>query len=462
MAVDSRSELSALSLKAAVGAASWLESVAIPVATQDLNALRWAADPANPSDSGESLYSGTPGVVLFFVSMARATGDERYVTLARRGAEWLLQDLESAQRRSSGEVSTGLYEGVAGMGWVLLEVEALTGDERYGDGAAMALAELERLALRSVDAAGVETITWSDTTDIISGTAGTGLVLLEMYRRTGSQSALQMATGAGRWLVGQAIDGEVGSKWGVSPDFPRLYPNFSHGTAGVAYFLASLAMSLEETSVVDARPFQERALAGAEYLKAIADRGGDLCLVFHHEPGGEDLHYLSWCHGPAGTARLFFQLYRMTGDAAWLDWVQSSAEAVLVSGIPEAETPGFWNNVSQCCGTAGVLDFFLGLHQGSITGVSELGDEQTLEFVERLGRQLLSSASEVNLAESGSSESELVGLQWIQAENRTEPDNLVAQTGWMQGAAGIGGALLRLHLVLEGRDDPLRFPDNPF
>ena len=31
-----------------------------------------------------------------------------------------------------------------------------------------------------------------------------------------------------------------GLKWAMSPRFPRLMPNFSHGTAGIAYFLATL------------------------------------------------------------------------------------------------------------------------------------------------------------------------------------------------------------------------------
>ena len=36
------------------------------------------------------------------------------------------------------------------------------------------------------------------------------------------------------------------------------------------------------------------------------------------------------------------------------------------------------------------------------------------------------------------------GLRWVQAEHRVRPELLVAQTGYMQGAAGIGMWLLRL------------------
>src|SRR6185503_13287123 len=86
--------------------------------------------------------------------------------------------------------------------------------------------------------------------------------------------------------------------------------------------------------------------------------------IHHHEPGpGErPLYYLGWCHGPAGVARLFHRLEQITGDAAWTDWVRRCARSIVESGIPERQTPGLWNNVGQCCGLAGVADFFFHLH----------------------------------------------------------------------------------------------------
>jgi hypothetical protein len=54
------------------------------------------------------------------------------------------------------------------------------------------------------------------------------------------------------------------------------------------------------------------------------------------------------------------------------------------------------------------------------------------------------------------------GLRWIQAEHRVRPDQLAAQTGYMQGAAGIGLWLLRLDGVEHGREKVIRFPDDPW
>jgi hypothetical protein len=54
------------------------------------------------------------------------------------------------------------------------------------------------------------------------------------------------------------------------------------------------------------------------------------------------------------------------------------------------------------------------------------------------------------------------GLRWVQAEHRVRPELLVAQTGYMQGAAGIGMWLLRLDAAGRGRGAFVRFPDTPW
>lgn len=56
------------------------------------------------------------------------------------------------------------------------------------------------------------------------------------------------------------------------------------------------------------------------------------------------------------------------------------------------------------------------------------------------------------------------GTSWpaVHAEHRVRPKEVAAQTGWMQGAAGIGAWLLRLDAHQQNRQSSLRFPDLPF
>ncbi len=278
----------------------------------------------------------------------------------------------------------------------------------------------------------------SQTTDLISGTAGTGLFLIYAYKETEDRWLLNLAELAGKRLIELGETVEFGMKWAMNPDYARYMPNFSHGTAGIAYFLASLYRETHQEA------FLHAALSGADYLKAAALTEGDVCLIFHHEPEGEELYYLGWCHGPVGTSRLFYRLFQITRDQEWMDWVERGAKAIMESGVPEQEVEGFWNNVGVCCGSAGVADFFLSLY-----GLTQKKDY--LDFARHLTNDLLSKSTHTDN-----------GIKWIQAEHRARPEFLQAQTGLMQGAAGIGLWLLRLNAFDQNIVPRVIFPDNPF
>ncbi|HUX08948.1 MAG TPA: hypothetical protein VMX35_16740 [Acidobacteriota bacterium] len=59
-------------------------------------------------------------------------------------------------------------------------------------------------------------------------------------------------------------------------------------------------------------------------------------------------------------------------------------------------------------------------------------------------------------------EAESGGMKWVQAEHRVRPELLVAQTGLMQGAAGIGITLLQIDARLRGEQPLIALPDTPF
>ncbi len=412
-------------------AAAWIRSVAVTTP----NGRDWPPDPLKPATLNPSLYAGTPGVVLFFLELARATGDRSYLDDAARGALTLMALATSAApyMTTAPARGAGLWEGLAGSAFVLLETGRATGDRRFTDAAMRLTDTIVRQAKTA--GAGVE---WSDTTDVISGSAGTGLYLLYAAREFNQPALTHLAGRAGLRLIELARKEGSGLKWAMDSKFPRLMPNFSHGTAGIAYFLSALYGETRD------RRFLDAAVAGARYLQSVAKTEGDVCLIFHDEPDGKDLYYLGWCHGPVGTARLFFRLYQVTDDRQWLTWVQKSAQALRASGIPEARTPGFWNNVGQCCGSAGVADFFLALWR-------ETGDRRDLEFARRMIDDMLARAT-----------SAAGGLKWIQAEHRSQPDLLIAQTGYMQGASGIGSALVHFATALDRRLVGIRFPDSPY
>ena len=407
---------------AALDAARWIRASAV----QSDQGTVWPADPRDSKSVNDTLYAGTPGVVLFFIEAYRTTGDQSFLKDARAGADHLLAIFAN-------EKECGLYVGLAGVGFALTETFKATGESRYRQGALRCAQLLGERATKA--GKGIE---WNETTDVIAGGAGIGLFLIYAARELKEPAFSELAIRDAHRLIELGLPEETGIKWRMSPTFARLMPNFSHGTAGIAYFLATL---FQETKK---REFLDAAVAGAKYLQTVAKTDNEACLIFHNEPDGKDLYYLGWCHGPVGTARLFYRLYQITGDRAWMDWVKKSARGVMESGIPDKQTPGFWNNVSQCCGSAGVAEFFLNLHQVT-------PDRAYLDFSKRVTAQLLAKATR-----------DREGMRWIQAEHRVRPEFLVAQTGYMQGAAGIGMLLLHLDSFQRGKKASIKFPDSPF
>ncbi|HEX6861164.1 MAG TPA: lanthionine synthetase LanC family protein [Thermoanaerobaculia bacterium] len=424
-------------LDAAVKAARWIHSTRI----ESPEGLLWPGGPERPEGPNASpeLYTGTSGVVLFLVELARATGDELWLQEAAAGADWLIAGLPSALDGIRGvRAQAGLYTGVPGIGFAIHQVAKATGSEKYRRGAERCL-DLVHSAAKPAGA-GVE---WDPGLDIIAGSAGTILYLLHMARELDRPDSRELALQAGMRLAELGIPAGGGLKWRTAndPEANRLMPNFAHGTAGIAYALATLHLETGRKEPLDA------AVAGGRYLRSVANLKGNGCLIFHHEPEpeGRNLYYLGWCHGPAGTVRLFYQLskaQKTTRDKAWLGWVRRGARSIVASGIPEKQTPGFWNNAGQCCGLAGVADLFLRLRK--VTG-------EGLGYPRRVGEALLAKATPAG-----------DGLKWVHAEHRVRPDYVYAQTGYMQGAAGIGMLLLHLDAAERGRKWGFRLPDSPY
>jgi len=418
----------------ALRCAQWIDASA-----QDLdgNGIAWPADPLKPASIGLDFYNGMPGIVYFYANLYHATNDVQWRNKGLRAGGYLMRQSGLRGTGAGAQLDAGLYTGLAGLATTL----AIIDDTEVGEGVAGGARAATQQILRRAKAVG-DGVEWSDSNDIISGTAGIGLFLISAFTRWQDPSMADAAMRAGRRLLKTAQPAEGGLMWLPSVSLQRNYPNFSHGTAGVAYFLATLYQHTKE------RAFLDGAIAGAKYLDAVATRRNGARAIFHQSAGGEDRFYLSWCHGPVGTARLFHRLHQITADEKWRQWVAELTAWVTASGAPEQQSAGYWNNISQCCGNVGIGQYFIDLARA---GSPALPQARTAEMRDRVVKDTMSRAT-----------GDAHGLRWIQAENRVSPDNLVAQTGFMQGAAGVGTFFLQLDALSRGIKWPTPWPDTPW
>lgn len=445
-------------LEGALRAAAWIEAQR----ERSDGGNDWPGDPEDAGSVSSSLYSGTAGIVLFFLELFATTDDLSHLEAACRGGDSLL-------KRLSEESEVGLYSGLAGAGLALQRLAGFAADPQYENGAKFCAAELADRA----EAAGNGT-EWpvdmpdaggrpahglrSMCTDVIAGSAGIGLWLLDAAEQWQDETLLELAASAGRRLIDCADETGNGLDWPMAQQLPYRMPNFSHGTAGVAYFLAGLALATGEKHFLDA------ATRGAAFLHSIAVTEGDICLVPHADkpeavPGGDGTtrYALSWCHGPAGTGALWYRLYQATKNDEWLEWLARSARSFVPGCIPDSvsgtvtrvDPPGTWSSFCYCHGSAGNGEFLLNVHR--VTGDVGFG-----EVAHRMIDDCLAQARH----DQG-------GCYWPQNGARFDADGTMIpavfpQTGFATGAAGIGYALLRFDAHAAGRAPVVTLPDWPF
>lgn len=406
--------------QAALEAVAWLRRVGLDTS----HGLVWPKRPAKDQHVEYGLYYGVSGVILALLDAYRTTGDAGMLADACRGADALGHHVGS-------ETEAGLYSGLAGECIALLRVFEETGNEHYRDHACRATRRLAELARHT--GGGLD---WNGYTDVMVGTAGIGLALLEVSVCCGQPESIEMACRAGHRLLDLAIESDDGAHWLMEAGAKSYMPNFSHGTAGVGYFLAQLFVATGEPG------FLRAAERSARHLIDIAqpsDGGG--IRVYAGLPDRQDVFYLGWCHGPAGTARLFYRLWEITGRREWADAVERLTRPILETGIPQSQPPGYWNKIGRCCGAAGVAEYMLDLYELG-------GPPEYLDLATRLTDHLLDRGT---------------NPWWVPSPLRSGDPDVLPLSGLMQGAAGLTTCLLRFSRFLRGEPErPTRLPDCPW
>jgi lantibiotic modifying enzyme len=415
-------------------------------------ALRWVTDAGVSVNGGmtwpstrspgaplsDDLYFGTAGI-LAALAEAKLGGLTEFDHHAGAAAERLRQLAQLAAddvrvcatelEPEMDEPDLSLYTGLGGVAVALHIWAQVSGDEK---------ADLDARALvRAIAARAAAERSHLRWYDLMSGQAGIMLVLVTL----GDQSVRQVASELADQLIAEAqwIDGLP--DWYPRRDLQVFQPNFSHGLAGIGFGFAVAGRVLGRADLVDI------AIYAARRLIQLGARPDGTLAVPQSIPMANPQAPVSygWCHGATGTLRLFEQLDQIQPEADWGLYAQASRQGARSSGLPARLFPGFWDNLGQCCGTAGVGEMALDRYQ-------QTGDKEWLAWAETLAVDVLNR--------SINDES---GVRWAHTEHREDPPELEPAVGFMQGTAGIASWLLRLIRVQH--DGPgaatIWWPDRP-
>jgi len=397
----------------------WIGSVAVEVD----GGLSWLEDGVLADD----LYSGTAGVLLGCAEAAAAGVSAGRVSAGARAR--LLQLAAHAPGAPDGPGRPGvatLPDDGLFSGWAGVAVALRAWSRAAGDTAAASAAD--QMTTQIAGRIGQAPPGPPAYTDVICGDAGILLALIAgdsgVAVQADSGAAIQAAHVLAGRLAAAAEPAPGGLHWRMNAGREYLMPGFSHGTAGVAYALAVAGRALNRGDLLDV------ATRGACALLAAGHHPGGWAvpLAIPARPGVPAVAY-GWCHGPAGTARLFVLLNEIDPQPRWQHAIDACLQALRDSRLPLRLYPGYWDNLARCCGTAGVGQFLLDRYQAT-------GDTALLDWAGTLAADVADRAV-----------STTHGVTWSNTEHTRTPPELPPEPGLMQGAAGIASWLSRLHAL---------------
>lgn len=400
----------------------------------------------------QHLYAGNAGVALYLIESCRAYPDADTLNVAI-GAVAKAAALSEPNERSRWW-RPGLYDGASGIGFVLLRLYEVSGDDRYFGMAVACVEQLQRTAQFRGEAArwivaAPRNHSRVSPNDVISGSAGIGLFLLNAAS-CGVPGALALARAAGLGLLTAAVQLAPGEcLWlPTAEDRECEYPNFSHGTAGVAYFLCQLFLGTGEDQ------FLEAGIAGARHLQRIALRTASSCLVprwfptaSSHRPPQAALYSQSWCHGASGTARLWYALWRATTSGEWRTLFLSSARSLFSpdvgSDMDGIYADGVIPGNGLCHGLAGNANFLLEAYRATAE----------IPLLHAAMRMIGTCWERRSIGEDA-----LVAWDEPTVSPRSR-HGCIRELGYSRGIAGIGVALLSFDAFLCERAQYIPLPD---
>jgi class III lanthionine synthetase len=235
---------------------------------------------------------------------------------------WILR-----HRITSDQYAPGLYAGMAGVAWCLLEM----GKDKEG----------EEILSRTFNHDLL-----NQSADIFYGMAGWGMTCLRFFVETGNQLYLDKACQAGRLLLKKRQQAQGLCHWGGS----NIALGFAHGASGIATFLLYLYL------VTRQEEFLAAGQSGLEFDLQHAVTTKDDGLSWRESVHGNSPLYPYWQNGSAGVGMSVLRYWRLLGNQRYWSILE---KIYLDVDRKYAVFPG------RFMGLAGLGDFLMDMYETS-------------------------------------------------------------------------------------------------
>ena len=325
----------------------------------------------------ESIYSGTGGIILFFIELYKQTGEIKYLETAVKGSDWLIHHVNSNQTDYY-----AFFTGRMGLIYVFSQIYQLTEKEKY-------LNEAIRIALHSTEFLDKK----DKVDDLINGTSGSLLGLLLLHSITREEKLLPIMNRFTGHLLESFHIGTNGIYWDKNSRQIRGLCGFSHGASGVGYVFLQLGYYFnnpsfywvaEQAFAYENYFFDKNLRNWPDFRKGIYSERDfvehkqawlDQNFNFFNKPG----NMMAWCHGSPGIGFSRLHAWKLLKkDYLKRDFENSLESTRRATLTPMKETDTF----TLCHGKSGNAMLFLG-------SFKRLNDEKAFHEAEKVAIQAL-------------------------------------------------------------------------
>lgn len=276
---------------------------------------------------------GLSGISHFITEAAIITKNENYLNLAIDITNWIIEHSPF----KPGETPIGLYFGYGYMPWLLTRLSILSNNHQLE-------AEAENIANLLVKQE-------INQYNISHGSAGLGLMFINLYQMTNNQLYLLYA----KKMADHIISGMERDKHVLWKMFDNKKENkkspyslgYSHGIAGIGYFLAALYHETKEEEYLQLTRDIIVTLADTAIYNASKEG-----LLWKHSYGNDPkAAWTFWCNGSAGVGKFLLLVDELNLDHSAYPLSEKAINAVAESNI--------YGSNCQCHGLAGNADFLV-------------------------------------------------------------------------------------------------------
>jgi type 2 lantibiotic biosynthesis protein LanM len=283
------------------------------------------------------LYNGIAGITLFLAAASKLISENCYKKVAMAGLNSLREWINAENFKFIGSIrGVGGVSGLGAIVYTLMKLSQLFNDPSLLD-------EANKVALL-IDH---DLIRKDKSLDVISGSAGAILSLLNLYEVTKEKRFLQQILNCGDYLLQNRVKSKTGHLVWHPIEVSRPLTGFAHGAAGFAYALLRLFAVSRESKYLQA------AKCGIDFERAVfspvVKKWPDLRNGYK-SPSYRD----SWCHGTAGIGLARIAGLHLLSSAEIEQDIEHALAAILaVDPLASSELDNL------CCGNFGRIDFLL-------------------------------------------------------------------------------------------------------